>query len=381
MVKSTSRAYEPREIPCEVVGKRRFSVWDSVFEVDEKFNLLKCVGKGAYGMVCSALDTSNNEKVAIKKICRPLSNNTNALRCLREINLLRQLNHPNIIEIKGVMKPASYEDQLRDVYVLYQCMDTDLHQIIQSKQPLTDDHFKFFIMQTLKGVKYLHSMDIIHRDLKPSNLLVNANCDLRIADFGLARSRNSRFNMTQYVVTRWYRAPEVMMLRPYSFKADLWSIGCILAELLLGKALFPGSGGLQTLRKIVEFIGRPIPADLTYLDANLQSFIYSLPDLGSKIDEQFPNATELCRDLLKSLLQFNPEKRPTAQEALNHPWFDELREEEEDETPGAPLKYDFDEDDLDFSKIRQSIISEMEHWNNNSNSNNSQNYNDGGNFN
>lgn len=147
MVKHNQRACEPREIPCDVVGKRRFAVWDCVFEVDEKYRLVKCIGKGAYGMVCSAIDNSTNEKVAIKKIARPLTNKTNALRCLREINLLRQLDHPKIVKIKGVLKPASYDEELKDLYVLYECMDTDLHQIIRSKQALSDDHLKFFIMQ------------------------------------------------------------------------------------------------------------------------------------------------------------------------------------------------------------------------------------------
>eukprot|EP00210_Caulerpa_lentillifera_P009311 g8875.t1 len=372
----TSRPNAPQEIPCEVNGKRRFSIWDCMFEVDEKYQLLKCIGKGAYGMVCSATDTTNDEKVAIKKITKPLISETNAIRCLREINLLRHLEHPNIIHLRGVMKPASYEDGFQDLYVLYECMDTDLHQIIRSKQPLSDDHYKYFIMQTLKGVKYLHSMGIIHRDLKPSNLLVNADCDLRIADFGLARSKNSRFDMTQYVITRWYRAPEVIMCRPYCFRADLWSVGCILAELLQGTPLFTGtSGGLKALQKIVEIIGRPAQSDLIHLNEKLRSIIYSVSDNGNMIDELFSNTSELCRDLLKSLLQFNPDNRPTAQEALDHPWFDDMREEEE-EIDGAPLgvtespfEFDFGEENLGIDEIRQLMIREIEYWNDNHNNN------------
>lgn len=206
-------------------------------------------------------------------------------------------------------------------------------------------------------------MDIIHRDLKPSNLLVNADCDLRIADFGLSRSRHSRCEMTQYVVTRWYRAPEVMMFQPYSFKADLWSIGCILGELLRGEPLFPGNGAFQTLKQMVEFVGRPSSADMVHLGRSEQSAISALPNHGNKIDCQFPQVNHLCRDLLKSLLQFNPDKRPTAQEALMHSWFDSLRDQDEDDVVGASFNYDFDEDCLSSAQIRQLIISEMEYWN------------------
>lgn len=207
-------------------------------------------------------------------------------------------------------------------------------------------------------------MDIIHRDLKPSNLLVNADCDLRIADFGLSRSRHSRCEMTQYVVTRWYRAPEVLMFQPYSFKADLWSIGCILGEFLQSDPLFPGNGGLQTLKQMVEFVGRPSQSDMVHLGKSEQSYISTLPDHGNKIDSKFSGINHLCRDLLKSLLQFNPDKRPTAQEALEHPWFDSLRDQDEEDIVGAPFNYDFDEDGLSSTQIRQLIISEMEYWNN-----------------
>lgn len=146
-MKPASRPNEPQELPCDTIGKRRFSIWNSIFEVDEKFCVLKCIGKGACGMVCSAKDSSNGEKVAIKKITKPLGNKTHAIRCLREINLIRNLDHPNIIHLRGVMKPASYEEGFKDLYILYECMDTDLHQIIRSKQPLSEDHHKYFIMQ------------------------------------------------------------------------------------------------------------------------------------------------------------------------------------------------------------------------------------------
>lgn len=188
------------------------------------------------------------------------------LRTLREMKLLRYFNHENIISILDIQKPRSYETfnevyliQVRNEAVLQVCwdcredsnprnaqelMETDMHRVIRT-QDLSDDHCQYFIYQTLRALKAMHSANVLHRDLKPSNLLLNANCDLKVCDFGLARSAasqedNSGF-MTEYVATRWYRAPEIMLtFKEYTKAIDVWSVGCILAEMLSGKPLFPG---------------------------------------------------------------------------------------------------------------------------------------------
>lgn len=181
------------------------------------------------------------------------------LRTLREMKLLRYFNHENIISILDIQRPRNYES-FNEVYLiqvstlfglglhmltsLQELMETDMHRVIRT-QDLSDDHCQYFIYQTLRALKAMHSANVLHRDLKPSNLLLNANCDLKVCDFGLARSAasqedNSGF-MTEYVATRWYRAPEIMLtFKEYTKAIDVWSVGCILAEMLSGKPLFPG---------------------------------------------------------------------------------------------------------------------------------------------
>lgn len=215
-------------------------------------------------MYSSALHKPSQQKVAIKKIT-PFDHSMFCLRTLREMKLLRYFNHENIISILDIQKPRSYET-FTEVYLIQvsckpttyahrtrdcgqglpdqELMETDMHRVIRT-QDLSDDHCQYFIYQTLRALKAMHSANVLHRDLKPSNLLLNANCDLKVCDFGLARSAasqedNSGF-MTEYVATRWYRAPEIMLtFKEYTKAIDVWSVGCILAEMLSGKPLFPG---------------------------------------------------------------------------------------------------------------------------------------------
>jgi serine/threonine protein kinase len=163
----------------------------AIFECLSRYSLIKAIGKGAYGTVCAADDMLTSEKVAIKKISKVFESTLDARRTLREMRLLRCLNHENIIRLRDVFPPAtSSVNDFSDLYLVYDLLDTDLHQIIRSPQLLSPDHIKFLTYQLIRGLKYLHSAGIIHRDLKPSNLLINANCDLRICDFGLVSCRH-----------------------------------------------------------------------------------------------------------------------------------------------------------------------------------------------
>ncbi|CAI0417120.1 unnamed protein product [Linum tenue] len=244
----------------------QYNVHGNLFEVSSKYvPPIRPIGRGAYGIVCAAVNSETQEEVAIKKIGNAFDNRIDAKRTLREIKLLRHMDHDNVIAIRDIIRPPKKE-AFNDVYIVYELMDTDLHQIIRSGQALTDDHCQYFLYQLLRGLRYVHSANVLHRDLKPSNLLLNANCDLKIGDFGLARTTSETDFMTEYVVTRWYRAPELLLnCSEYTAAIDIWSVGCILGEIMTQEPLFPGKDYVHQLRLITEgtngarFIFGPLP--------------------------------------------------------------------------------------------------------------------------
>lgn len=185
-------------------------------------------------------------------------------------------------------------------------MDTDLHAVIRANI-LEDIHKQYIIYQVLKSLKYMHSAQLLHRDLKPSNLLLNSECHIKVADFGLARSLDVKDPdqtplLTDYVATRWYRAPEILLgSNKYTKGVDMWSLGCILAELLLGKPVFPGTSTLNQIDRVLELIGRPSQEDIDAIDCPLaQTMLESIPPTKpKKFRDVFPNASDDALDLLK----------------------------------------------------------------------------------
>eukprot|EP00954_Amorphochlora_amoebiformis_P028555 1391858-Amorphochlora_amoeboformis.AAC.3 len=216
---ATTRGVDPKMMTVRPPSCHSFYINSTRFTIDAKYTPLTSIGTGAYGVVCSALDVTTDTKVAIKKISNAFEDLVDAKRILREVKLLRHLNHENVCGLYDLLDPPK---NFEDIYIVLQYMETDLHKIIYSKNELSDDHIQYFIYQILRGLKYIHSANVIHRDLKPSNILLNGNCDLKICDFGLARGvDDSEVKLTEYVVTRWYRAPEVMCsCREYDRKSN-----------------------------------------------------------------------------------------------------------------------------------------------------------------
>lgn len=316
-------------------GRVLFEIGGTPFVVDEKYEVIKQIGAGAYGVVASALNKQTNKKVAIKKVINAFEDVIDAKRILREIKLLRFLSHENIIGMVDLLKPES-KTGYTDIYIITELMETDLHRVIYSKQDLSEDHIQYFIYQVLRGLLFMHSANIIHRDLKPSNLLLNKSCDLKICDLGLARGyEDEDEEKTEYVVTRWYRAPEVILnASEYSKAVDIWSVGCILAELLGRTPLFPGEDFLDQVQRIISVLGTPSQEDQKYIgNENALKYIKNLPKRTRQAwDKLFPNFKPATYDLLNRMLTFNPDKRYTVDECLAHPYFDGLHTPDEEPT-------------------------------------------------
>ncbi|KRX09319.1 Protein kinase-like domain [Pseudocohnilembus persalinus] len=323
------------------------------FLIDEKYDITKIIGHGAYGVVASGNDTKKNVKVAIKKVTNAFEDLIDAKRILREIKLLKFFDHDNIIKLHDVLQPEN-RTGYEDIYIVTELMETDLHRVIYSRQELTDEHVQYFLYQLLRGLKFMHSANVIHRDLKPSNLLVNKNCDLTICDLGLARGFDQEDETkTEYVVTRWYRAPEVILqASEYTKAVDIWSVGCIFAELLGRTPLFPGKDYLEQIQRTIAILGTPKQEEISYItnDGALK-YIRSLPKrTKQKLTTLFPEANPVGLDLLEKMLTFNPNHRYTIEQCLQHPYFEELHNPEDE--PASEQMFDFSWDDFKLTKER-----------------------------
>merc|ERR1711907_229501 len=342
-----------------------YNVNGTRFELSRRYKPIKPIGKGAYGLVCSAQDRLKQERVAIKKIPKVTDDVVDGERILREIKLMKFCNHENICTVRDVLPPNSL-DSFDDIYIVSDLMDTDLHQIIRSKQALSDDHVQYFLYQILRGLKYMHSANILHRDLKPGNLLVNANCDLKIWDLGLARMMDPADvlrDMTEYVVTRWYRPPELLLSSTaYTKSIDIWSVGCILAELIGRKPLFPGKNHVDQLNLITSIVGTPAPDELKIVtNDQALKFMKSMPFKPRvKLATRLSSSTSPAGiTLLDQMLQFDPRKRISVQDALEHPYLATYHDPSNEPVANGEFKADFEDIKMDKQKLRHLVWAEM----------------------
>ncbi|KAJ1604463.1 putative mitogen-activated protein kinase 2 [Cryptosporidium canis] len=380
------------------------------WSIPSRYQVRHLIGTGSYGHVCEAYDSKENRLVAIKKIHRVFEDLVDCKRILREIAILSRLNHDHIVKILDICAPEDAE-HFDEIYLVLEIADSDFKKLFRTPVYLSELHVKTLLYNLLVGLKYIHSAGIYHRDLKPANCLVNQDCGVKICDFGLARtvkkpidalnynssvisgSSNSVLNrkpmvgpdqikggdsqeneglkqggrflkrqLTGHVVTRWYRAPELILLQEnYTEAIDMWSVGCIFAELLNmlkenvayysdRSPLFPGSscfplspdnkqqsedyrfkirGNRDQLNMIFNILGSPSDEDIEVLekdDAKRYIRIFSKRS-GIDLQTRFPGASPQSIDLLKKMLVFNPNKRVTVDEALNHPLFKNIRNE------------------------------------------------------
>ncbi|KAK8217363.1 MAPK protein hog1 [Zalaria obscura] len=262
----------------------RAQIFGTTFEITSRYTDLQPVGMGAFGLVCSAKDQLTNQAVAVKKIMKPFSTPVLSKRTYRELKLLKHLRHENVISLSDI-----FISPLEDIYFVTELLGTDLHRLLTSR-PLEKQFIQYFLYQILRGLKYVHSAGVVHRDLKPSNILVNENCDLKICDFGLARIQDPQ--MTGYVSTRYYRAPEIMLTwQKYDVEVDIWSAGCIFAEMLEGKPLFPGKDHVNQFSIITELLGTP-PDDVIQTICSENVSILHPPRQGVEISRLTPGSVD-----------------------------------------------------------------------------------------
>ncbi|XP_037911800.1 cyclin-dependent kinase 13 isoform X2 [Hermetia illucens] len=275
------------------------------------------LGDGTYGTVMLGQRKDTGEKVAIKKMKRKYYSWEEAMN-LREVKSLKKLSHANVVKLKEVIREND------TLYFVFEYMKENLYQMIKDR----DTHFpessiKNMLYQVLTGLAFMHRHGFFHRDLKPENLLCSGPELVKIADFGLAREIRSRPPFTDYVSTRWYRAPEVLLHSTrYGSAIDLWAMGCIMAELYTFRPLFPGSSEVDQLFKICSVLGTPEQHDWPEGHRLAAAMHFRFPECSKvPLNSIVTRASLAGLQLLEDFLRYDPEKRPTAQQSLKYPYF------------------------------------------------------------
>ncbi|AFZ80232.1 mitogen-activated protein kinase 2, putative [Theileria equi strain WA] len=427
------------------------------WELTDRYKFIDMVGSGSYGHVCRAYDLQENKFVAIKRIHKVFDDLIDCKRILREIAILNRLDHPNVVRILDILVPRNLET-FDVLYVVLEIAASDIKQLVRSPAFLNENHIRMLIYNLLSGVHYLHSVGIYHRDLKPANCLVNRDCSIKICDFGLARtttlsdgypedlsntgrslySSNSiisnttrtisentcytsqsvpdtfrqfyneempqihrmRLNaqmtrqLTGHVVTRWYRAPELILLQEnYTFAIDVWSIGCIFAELLNmmkqnisepsdRSPLFPGtscfplspdnknsgnknSRNTDQLNIIFNVIGTPSEEDVDSIEKpDVRRYVRLFGERPSvNLYERFHGTSGEAIDLLSKMLTFNPSKRITVKEALQHPYFSNITKGKEISEYSEKIRLPFNDwISMSESQLRYAFLREIQRY-------------------
>lgn len=405
------------------------------WKTGKNYKIIKQIGIGSYGSVVKAKNIKTGKNVAIKRIKNLFDDLIDGKRVLREICLLKKLNHPNIINLLDIVIPDDMKN-FNEIYLILEYAPGDLKKLFKSSYHLELNHIVMMTYNILVGLKFIHSAGVWHRDLKPANVLIFDDGRTKICDFGLARSvenkknnkqnippkkglknipknlqnipKSSKFKkkkklkkqkklknvLTSHVVTRWYRAPELILIeKNYSSKIDVWSLGCIFAELLLmiqkhaetpldRSPLFPGTSCfplspdsnakiikcgfpvsvMDQLIVIIKTLGFPNEEDLSFVsDVKAREYIDCLPKKkGVDFGEIFCEAGELGLDFLKKCLEFNPEKRIGIDEAIEHPLFEDCRERDKEMVIEEKIFFEFEQMEIvGVEDLRQLFLKEI----------------------
>uniref|UniRef100_A0A0K0EP83 Stress-activated protein kinase JNK n=2 Tax=Strongyloides stercoralis TaxID=6248 RepID=A0A0K0EP83_STRER len=310
-----------------------------------RYVVVQTIGSGAQGVVFSAFDLISLKYVVIKKLTNPFSDEFNAKRAYRELCLLSGIKHSMIIPMYSMFTPQQTPESLQDIYFIMEKMDGTIDKCYEKL--LDHTRISFLTYQILCALKHLHASGVIHRDLKPHNIGLNNDCTVKLLDFGLSRYIENQMHFTKNIVTLFYRAPEVLLSLKYNEKIDVWSVGCIMAELIIGKIFFKAHDELSLWNNIVEKIGYPNDNFLNTLPSILKDYMKkNLKPRNVNFEEHFPDSffdntppdnqpipkdlnSYNCRDVLKKMLKIDPNERISVDEALNHPYLKIWKNEEE----------------------------------------------------
>ncbi|XP_022234097.2 extracellular signal-regulated kinase 7 [Drosophila obscura] len=316
---------------------------ESNYDLDKNvtaiFDVRKALGKGAYGIVWKAIDKRQRDTVALKKIYDAFRDTTDAQRTYREVVFLRAFrHHPNIIRLLGIYRATNN----LDFYLVFEHMESDLHFVIKKGDILKDIHRQFVMYQLVNAMKYVHSGNVIHRDLKPSNILIDSKCRLKVGDFGLARTLVAKPSssgnhettenegmMSDYVATRWYRAPEILVgCRKYTKAVDMWSLGCILGEMITEQPIFQGSSTINQMEKILSALPNVTQREIDNIGTRFGTSLLCRTirrDYHHSLHAMFGGCSTNEIEFTTSLLMLDPNDRITANKALKHPFVSSFR--------------------------------------------------------
>eukprot|EP00746_Dinoflagellata_sp_MGD_P006692 gnl/MRDRNA2_/MRDRNA2_113169_c0_seq1.p1 gnl/MRDRNA2_/MRDRNA2_113169_c0~~gnl/MRDRNA2_/MRDRNA2_113169_c0_seq1.p1 ORF type:complete len:393 (+),score=65.25 gnl/MRDRNA2_/MRDRNA2_113169_c0_seq1:161-1339(+) len=344
-------------------GRRHPDYVDKV--VHESYEVGPKIGRGCYGNVFQVVRKKTGKEYALKKIMDAFRNTTDAQRTYREVAYMVEfVGHSNILELFQVMKSEDH----RHLYLVTELIDTDLKRILMNSV-LQTVHKLFIGYQIFRALKYIHSADVMHRDINPSNILVAQNCRIKVSDFGLARSVMEpemvrKHPLTEYVSTRWYRAPEILLgSTRYTASIDIWATGCIMCEMQGGKPVFPGASMIGMIEWMIEVLGTPSRLDGGAMQAPYtREMLLSLPFAKPirPLNQLYPNASDETIDMFNLCLQWNPAKRMSAEEALTHPYFSALHNP--DDEPCYQMKITTvlaDQSKLTVSDYRDQIYADV----------------------